>query len=95
MENLQLEKATYILEFMTEPLAQVSGLRSDHHFSSDTWRSVIEQQVDLVQKANIEANSSGLGWPVGHLGKRKRYVPCVLNLLEAWLTNASNLSEQR
>ena len=51
------------VEFVIEPLTQASGLPSNNHFSSQTWSSVIEQQMNLVKKANIKAKIPGTGVP--------------------------------
>lgn len=51
------------VEFVTEPLTDTSALRCNQPSSSHTWSSVIEQQVDLVKKANIKAKSPGTAVP--------------------------------
>lgn len=51
------------VEFVTEPLSLATGLGTNNSASSQTWRSVIEQQVDLVKRSNIKANSQGSGVP--------------------------------
>ena len=49
--------------FVAEHFTQASGLRSNHHSSSQTWSSVIEQQIDLVKTANVKAKVPGTGMP--------------------------------
>ena len=68
------------VEFVTEPLTQASELRSNHHSSSQTWRSVIEQQVDLVKKANIKAKSPGTGVPFWTLAEAEEVGTLPLEL---------------
>ena len=51
------------MKFVTEPLSLASAIASDPSPSSQTWKSVIDQQVDLVKKSNIKATSPGAGVP--------------------------------
>lgn len=51
------------VEFVSEPLSSTSVLHRNDLSSSQTWSSVIEQQVDLVKKANIKAKSPGITVP--------------------------------
>ena len=51
------------VEFVTEPPNPTSALPRNDPSSSQTWSSVIEQQVDLVKKANVKAKSPGTAVP--------------------------------
>jgi hypothetical protein len=58
-----LNNATPTIEFVAEPGRVVTGPNTSDPPSSDTWKSVIEHQVDLVKKSNTKTDRPGAGVP--------------------------------
>lgn len=79
------------MEFVTESLSLATGLSTSPSPSSQTWKSVVEQQVDLVKKSNLKANSLGTGVPFWVLAEVAEVYILCLELIEFGLMIASSL----